>query len=141
MASYEGSNGAVKLVDGAGTYAAVAQVRSWNISHSRDTVEDTSMGDSFRTHKKGLESWSGSMEIIFDDSVSSEVNSALNPSTDTAIGIELFPDVSVVTTKFSGTIIVTEWAITASYDGLTTASVSFTGSGALTAAAANNYGA
>lgn len=134
MASYEGSNGAVKLLDGSGTLTAVAQVRSWNISHSRDTVEDTSMGDSFRTHKKGLESWSGSMDIIFDDSVSSEVNAAMNPSTDTVITGEWFPDVSVVTTKFSGAIIVTEYAITTSYDGLTTASVSFTGTGALTSA-------
>jgi predicted secreted protein len=134
MASYEGSNGAVKLLDGTGTLTAVAQVRSWSISHSRDTVEDTSMGDSFRTHKKGLESWSGSMEVVFDDSVSAEVSAALNPSTDTVITGEWFPDVSVVATKFSGTIITTEYSVTASYDGLVTASISFTGTGALVSA-------
>jgi len=131
MASYEGSNGSVKVLDGTGTLTAIAQVRSWNISHSRDTVEDTSMGDSFRTHKKGLQSWSGSMDIIFDDQEGAEVQASLNPNTDTVITAEWYPDASVVATKFSGTIIVTEYAVTASYDGLVTASVSFSGTGAL----------
>jgi len=131
MASYEGSNGSVKVLDGTGTLTAIAQVRSWNISHSRDTVEDTSMGDSFRTHKKGLQSWSGSMDIIFDDAEAAEVQTSLNPNTDTVITAEWYPDASVVATKFSGTIIVTEYAVTASYDGLVTASVSFSGTGAL----------
>jgi predicted secreted protein len=134
MASYEGSNGAVKLLDGSGTLTAVAQVRSWNISISRDTVEDTSMGDSYRTHKKGLQSWSGSMDIVYDDSTSAEVQAAISPDTDTVVTAEFFPDVSVVATKFAGTIIVTEFAVTASYDGLVTASVSFSGTGALSAA-------
>ena len=133
MASYEGSNGSVKVLDGTGTAAAIAQVRSWNISHSRDTVEDTAMGDSFRTHKKGLQSWSGSMEIIFDDQESAEVNASLDPNTDTVITADFWPDASVVGTKFTGTIIVTEYAVTASYDGLVTASVSFSGTGALAA--------
>jgi len=131
MASYEGSNGSVKVLDGTGTLTAIAQVRSWNISHSRDTVEDTSMGDSFRTHKKGLQSWSGSMDIIFDDAEAAEVQTSLNPNTDTAITAEWYPDASVVGTKFSGAIIITEYAVTASYDGLVTASVSFSGTGAL----------
>jgi predicted secreted protein len=138
MASYEGSNGAVKVLDGSGTLTAIAQVRSWNISISRDTVEDTSMGDSYRTHKKGLQSWSGSMDIVYDDSTVAEVNSAISPDTDTVITAEFFPDVSVVATKFAGTIIITEYAVTASYDGLVTASVSFSGTGALSAA---TYGA
>lgn len=133
MASYEGSNGTVKVLAGAGTITAIAQVRSWNISHSRDTVEDTSMGDSFRTHKKGLQSWSGSMEIIFDDAEQAEVNAALDPNTDDAVTVDFYPDSAVVATKFSGTIIVTEYAVTASYDGLITASVSFSGTGALSA--------
>jgi predicted secreted protein len=133
MASYEGSNGSVKVLDGTGTSTAIAQVRSWNISHSRDTVEDTSMGDSFRTHKKGLQSWSGSMEIIFDDAEGAEVNASLDPNTDTVITADFFPDAAVVGLKFTGTIIVTEYAVTASYDGLVTASVSFSGTGALAA--------
>jgi predicted secreted protein len=133
MASYEGSNGAVKVADGTGTAAAISYVRSWSITHTRDTVEATAMGTNggFRSFKKGLESWSGSMDIVFDDAVVAEVTTSLSPSTDTVITFEGYPDVSVVATKFSGTIIVTSFAITTSFDGLTTASVSFQGTGAL----------
>lgn len=134
MATYEGSNGAVKLLDGAGTATAVANVRGWSISVARDTVEDTAMGDSYRTYKKGLQNWSGSMDIIYDDSTSAEVNAAVSPDTDTVITASFYPDVSVTATKFEGTIIVTEFAVTSSYDGIVTASVSFQGTGALAAA-------
>lgn len=133
MAMYEGSNGSVKLLDGTGTLTNVAQVRSWTISATRDTVETTSMSSSgVRTFVKGLETWSGSMEIVYDDSTSTEVNAALNPSTDTVITGEWYPDNSVAGTKFAGTIIVTEFSVTATYDGITTASVSFQGTGAMT---------
>ncbi len=127
MATYEGSNGAVKMLSGTGTLTNVAEVQSWSVETTRDTVEDTVMGDSFRTFKKGLQSWSGTMDIIYSDSSDAEVSSALNPDTDAAITVELFPDSSV-----AGTIVVTSFSITASYDGLVTASVSFQGTGAPT---------
>ena len=132
MATYEGSNGAVKMVDGAGTMTAVAEVQSWNVSITRDTVEDTVMGDSHRTYKKGLQTWSGSMSVVYSDTSGAEVTNALNPDTDAVIGVELFPDTSVAGTKFAGNIVVTSFAVTASYDGLITAAVDFQGTGAPT---------
>lgn len=132
MATYEGSNGAVKLLSGSGTLTNVAEVQSWSVETTRDTVEDTVMGDSFRTYKKGLQSWSGSMDIVYSDSSDAEVSSSLDPNTDAAISVELFPDSGVAGTKFAGTIIVTSFSITASYDGLVTASVAFQGTGAPT---------
>ncbi len=131
MATYEGSNGKVMMKSGADTLTAVAAVRSWTATFTRDTVEDTSMNNSgYRTHKKGLQSWSGSMEIVYDDSTQAAVQTAMDPDTDAAVMVEFYPDESVVGTLFSGTVIVTEFAVTASYDGLVTASVSFTGTGA-----------
>lgn len=131
MATYEGSNGKVMTKSGSDTLTAIAAVRTWNISLTRDTVEDTSMNNAgYRTHKKGLQSWSGSMDIVYDDTTSSVVQTALNPDTDAAVSVELYPDESVSATKFGGSIIVTEFAVTASYDGLVTATVSFTGTGA-----------
>jgi predicted secreted protein len=132
MATYEGSNGAVKMVDGAGSLTAVAEVQSWNVSTTRDTVEDTVMGDGYRTYKKGLQTWSGSMTIVYSDTSGAEVTTALNPDTDTVIGVELFPDTSVTGTKFAGNIVVTSFAVTASFDGLITATVDFQGTGAPT---------
>lgn len=134
MATYEGSNGAVKLLSGSGTATAVAQVRSWTVTVARDTVEDTAMGDGYRTYKKGLQNWSGTMDIVYDDSTSAEVNEAISPDTDGVVTADFYPDVSVTATKFSGNIVVTSFAVTASYDGLVTASVAFQGTGALAAA-------
>jgi predicted secreted protein len=132
MATYEGSNGAVKMLSGTGTLTNVAEVQSWSVETTRDTVEDTVMGDSFRTFKKGLQSWSGTMDIIYSDSSDAEVSSALNPDTDAAITVELFPDSSVAGTKFAGAIGVTSFSVTSSFDGLVTASVAFQGTGAPT---------
>ena len=133
MATYEGSNGKVMIKSGADTLTAIAAVRTWSVTFTRDTVEDTSMNNAgYRTHKKGLQTWSGSMEIVYDDSSSPAVTAALNPDTDAAVTVEFYPDEAVVGTLFAGPIIVTEFGVTASFDGLVTASVSFQGNGAPT---------
>ena len=135
MATYEGSNGKVMVKSGADTLTAIAAVRTWSATFTRETVEDTSMNNAgYRTHKKGLQSWEGSLEIVYDDTTAAIVQTALNPDTDTAVGVELYPDEAVSATKFAGTIIVTEFSVTSSYDGLVTASVSFSGTGAPTTA-------
>lgn len=135
MARYEGSAGSVKIKSGSDALTAVASVRSWSMDITRDTVEDTSMGSSgVRTYKKGLQSYSGSMDIVYDDSEDTIVSTALDPATDDTVSVELFPDGSVTATKFAGDVIVTSYSVTASYDGITEASVSFTGTGALTTA-------
>lgn len=133
MANYEGSAGTVKIKSGADALTAVASVRAWSLDITRDTVETTSMSSGgVRTHKKGLQSYSGSMDIVYDDSENAIVSTSLDPDTDAAVGIELYSDASVDGTKFAGTVIVTGYSISANYDGLTEATVSFTGTGALT---------
>lgn len=135
MASYEGSAGSVKIASGSDTLTAVASVRSWSIDITRDTVEDTSMSSGgARTYKKGLQTWSGTMDIVYDDSEDAIVKTALDPDTDDTVNVELYPDGTVTATKFAGDIIVTGWSVSASYDGLVEASVSFQGTGAPTTA-------
>lgn len=132
MATYEGSGGQAKIKSGSDTLTAVASVRSWNLDVTREVVEDTVMGDGNRTYKKGLQDYSGSMDIVFDSSEDTVVSTALTPDTDDTVSIELYSDSNDDTTKFAGNVIVTSYSITASYDGLTEASVSFQGTGALT---------
>ena len=131
MATYEGSAGQVKIKSGSDALTAVASVRSWNLDVTRETVEDTVMGDGNRTYKKGLQDYSGSMDIVFDSSENAIVSTALTPDTDDTVSIEFYSDANDDTTKFAGDVIVTSYSITASYDGLTEASVSFQGTGAL----------
>jgi len=135
MATYEGSAGTVKIKSGSDSLTAVASVRSWSMDISRDTVEDTSMASSgVRTYKKGLQTFSGSMDIVYDDSEATAVSTALTPDTDDTVSVELYSNSAADTTKFAGDVIVTSYSISASYDGLTEVSVSFQGTGALTTA-------
>lgn len=135
MANYEGSAGTVKIKSGSDTLTAIASVRSWSLDITRDTVETTSMSSGgVRTYKKGLQTYTGSMDIVYDDSENAIVSTALNPDTDDAVAVELYSDAAVDATKFAGTVIITGYSITANFDGLTEASVSFQGTGAITTA-------
>ena len=128
MATYEGSNGQVQL-----NGTAVAEVRSWTLTHTRETVEDTVMGDGFRTYKKGLQTWTGSMEVVYSDSENATVETAIDPDTDSAITVKFYADANNTTTAvWEGGVVVTSFSTTESFDGLMTATVEFQGTGAPT---------
>ena len=125
MATHKGSEGIVKV--GANS---VAEIRSYSIEESADTLEDTSMGDSARTYKPSLTSFSGSLDVFWDEtdtsgqgalSIGSEVTLNVYPEGDTAGD-----------TYYSGSAIVTGVSRTGSFDGLVEASISVQGNGALT---------
>ena len=131
MANYQGNNGQVKIKSGADTLTAVADVRSWSVTVTREVVENTAMGDDFIKYLKGTGSFTGSMDIVYNDSENTIVATSMNPDTDAAVTVEFYGD-AVDGTKFVGEVIVNSFAVTASYDGLMTASISFTGTGAPT---------
>ena len=125
MATHKGSEGVVKV--GANT---VAEIRSYTITESADTLEDTSMGDSARTYKPSLTTFTGSIDALWDEtdttgqgalSIGAEVTFAVYPEGDTSGD-----------TYYTGSAIVTEVSRTGSFDGLVEASVSLQGTGALT---------
>ena len=129
MATYTGENGAVKIgADSAGE-AAIAEVRSWTVEHTKDVIEDTVMGDAARTYKSGLHQFTGTMEVVYD-SGHTAASDAFRPDVDSALYIEFYPN-SSAGEKFTGQVIVTSVSRTASYDDLVTASVSFQGTGPL----------
>lgn len=125
MATHKGSEGTVKV----GTNA-VAEIKSYSLEESSDTLEDTSMGDSARTYKPSLTSFSGSLDVFWDEtdtsgqgalSIGSEVTLNVYPEGDTAGD-----------TYYTGSAIVTGVSRSASFDGLVEASISVQGNGALT---------
>ena len=125
MATHKGSEGTVKV----GTNA-VAEIRSYSLEESADTLEDTSMGDSARSYKPSLTSFSGSLDVFWDEtdtsgqgalSIGSEVTLNVYPEGDTAGD-----------TYYTGSAIVTGVSRSASFDGLVEASISVQGNGALT---------
>jgi len=62
MATHTGSEGTVKV--GANT---IAEIRSFSIEESAETLEDTSMGDTARTYKPSLTTFTATVDVLWDD--------------------------------------------------------------------------
>jgi len=124
MATHKGSEGTVKVGSD-----AVAEIRSYSLEESADTLEDTSMGDSARTYKSSLTSFSGSVDVFWD-----ETDTAQNAlSIGSEVTLNVYPEgAESGDTYYTGTAIVTGVTRSASFDGLVEASVSVQGTGALT---------
>ena len=125
MATHKGSEGLVKVGS-----ATVAEVKSYSLEESADTIETTKMGDAARSYLPSLTSFSGSVDCFWDE-------------TDTAGQVALTPGASVTLvfypegeasgdTYYSGTALVTGKTITGSFDGMVEASISVQGTGAIT---------
>jgi predicted secreted protein len=125
MATHKGSEGIVKVGSN-----SVAEIRSYSIEESADTLEDTSMGDSARTYKPSLTSFSGSLDVFWDETDSSG-QGALSVGSEVTLNVYPEGD-SAGDTYYTGSAIVTGVSRTASYDGLVEASISVQGNGALT---------
>lgn len=125
MATYTGQNGVLKL-----DTVAVAELRSFSIETSTETIENTSMTDTSRTYVPGLETFSGTADVFFDDAHHDDI-AALNGGA-AAVALEAYPGGTTVGyPKLTGNIIVTGYSISSSLDGMVEASISFQGTGDL----------
>ena len=125
MATHKGSEGTVKVGSN-----AVAEIRSYSIEESADTLEDTSMGDSARTYKPSLTSFSGSLDVFWDET---DTNGQGALTIGSQVTLNVYPEGSDTgDSYYTGTAIVTGVTRSASFDGLVEASISVQGTGALT---------
>jgi predicted secreted protein len=125
MATFTGSDGVILV----GT-DQIAEVRSYSIDETMDTLEDTAMGDTSRTYKTSLKSFSGSADVFFDDSDTAG-QGALTVGSEVTLSVQ-FEGNTTGDHKMSGTVLITGRTISASFDGMVEASISFQGTGALT---------
>jgi len=125
MATFTGSDGVILV----GT-DQIAEVRSYSIDETMDTLEDTAMGDTSRTYKTSLKSFSGSADVFFDDSDTAG-QGALTVGSEVTLNVQ-FEGNTTGDHKMSGTVLITGRTISASFDGMVEASISFQGTGALT---------
>jgi len=126
MATHKGSEGIVKV----GSTNVVAEIRSYSIEESADTLEDTSMGDSAKTYKPSLTSFSGSLDVFWDETDTSGQGAL---SIGSEVTLNIYPEGDTTgDTYYGGSAIVTGVSRSGSYDGLVEASISVQGNGALT---------
>ena len=128
MAIHKGSEGTVHV----GT-DAVAEIKSYSVEDTMDTVEVTTMGDTFRDYEATLSSFSGSIDVFWDEVDTAQI--ALQAGSE--VVLKFYPEGTDTGDKYySGTAIVTGLSISASFDGMVEASISVQGKTALTLATA-----
>lgn len=129
--TYKGKDGIVKV--GANN---IGEVRNFSVEETADTIEDTSMGDSARTYKDSLTSFTASIDALFDqssaDSVTADAGQVALTIGSTATFKFLPQGDTTGDYQLSGEGIVTSISRSQSYDGLVEISFSIQGSGALT---------
>jgi len=126
MATHTGSEGTVKV--GAN---AIAEIRSFSLEETADTLEDTTMGDTARTYKSSLTTFTGSVDVFWDETDTTG-QGALTIGASVTLNVYPEGDTSG-DTYYTGTAIVTGVTRSSSFDGLVEASITVQGSGALTA--------
>lgn len=124
MATHTGSEGVIK--SGANT---VAEVRSYTVSETGDTIEDTSMGDASRTYKAGLKTWTASVEAFWDET---DTNGQGSFDVGSSVTLNVYPEGSSTgDVYYTGSALVTGKTINATFDGMVEASFTLQGTGAL----------
>ncbi len=125
MATHTGSEGVVKSATN-----TIAEVRSYTISETGDTIEDSVMGDVSRTYKAGLRTWTASVEVFWDETDTTGQGSFTVGST---VTLNVYPEGSSSGDMYyTGSAIVTGRTINATFDGMVEASFTLQGTGALT---------
>jgi len=129
MATHIGRDGIIKVGSN-----AVAELRSFSIEETGDTVEDTVMTDTARTYISTLTSFTGSADVFWDETDTSGQGALTVGS---SVTINFYPEGdSTGDTYYTGTALVTGVTRSASFDGMVEASITLQGSGALTASTA-----
>lgn len=130
MATHKGSEGTVKIGSN-----AIAEIRTWSINQTADTIEDTTMGDSARTYQSSLNTWDGSVDVFWDETDTTGQGAC---TIGTSITLNVYPEGATTgDTYFSGTALVTGITRTASFDGMIESSITFKGTGALSISTAS----
>ena len=124
MATHHGKEG---VVTAGGT--AVGELTSFTLETTGDVVEDTALTDATKSFVAGRTSFSGTLEMHFDETDSPQTSLTAGSS----IAFILLPEGNASGDRsFSGTGIVTGMSVNNSMDAIVSRTVTFQGTGALT---------
>ena len=126
MATHHGKEGVVKA---GGT--GIGELTGFTLETTGDVVEDTALSDATKSFVAGRTSFSGTLEMHYDETDSPQQTLTAGSS----ISFVLLPEGNASGDEsFTGTGIVTGMSVSIPLDGITTRSVTFQGTGALTRA-------
>jgi hypothetical protein len=134
MAFFRGEEGSVNFKNTSGTTEAIVSTTGWTLDTTKDTLDVTSHGATFRSFVGGLISGSGTIDFLYTAAGSNEtenlVDDVLTAEDPADAQFELFLDTSG-SKKISFSGIVTGTSLSATTGDLQTVSVSFITSGAI----------
>ena len=138
MAFHRGEEGSVKFKNGSGTTEAIVSTTGWTLDTTKDTLECTAHGDTFRKYVGSLMSGSGTVDFLYTAASGNETANlladVLTAEDPADAQFELFLDTSgSQKVSFSG--IVTGSSLSATTGDIETVSISFITSGTITNAA------
>ena len=124
MANHLGREGLVKI-----SSTTIGELRNYSLSHSSDVVEDSVIGDTYRTRLATMKTWSASGDLYWDETNAGQLLITIGSS----VTLNLYPEGDTAgDTYYSGAAIVTKFDISASFDGIVEGAISFEGNGVLT---------
>lgn len=125
MATHLGKEGTVQVGSN-----AIAEIRGFSIDETIDTVEDTSMGDSSKSYLASIKDFSGSVDVLYDET---DTNGQTALSVGSSVTLNFAPEgTDSGDVKLTGTAIVTGKSVTSSFDGLVESTITVQGTGGLT---------
>ena len=125
MATHLGKEGTVQVGSN-----AIGEIRGFSIDETIDTVEDTSMGDASKSYLASIKDFSGSVDVLYDET---DTNGQTALAVGSSVTLNFAPEGTASgDVKLTGTAIVTGKSITSSFDGLVESTITVQGTGGLT---------
>ena len=123
MATKLGREGLIKL-----SSTTIGELRNYALTHSSDTVEDSVIGDTYRTRLASMKSFSVSGDLYWDETDAGQLLITIGSS----VTLNLYPEGATTgDVYYSGAAIVTQFNVSASFDGVIEGQISFEGNGPL----------
>ena len=136
MAILRGEQGAVQFDAAGSTNATIVGTRSWSLSVTKETLDVTDHGDTFRSFVGSLVSGSGTVELVYDPDATGQagfLEDVITTADPADATFELFTTGTTSGTdsvSFAG--IITDMEITSTVGELVIVSCNFVTSGAIT---------
>lgn len=134
MSIIRGYNGSIKA---GSTPLTVGEVKTFTLDQSADVVETSTLGNAWASNASTLKRWSGSLTAHFDigDSGQDELRSSLSAGSSVALELYFGGESGVGATSYTGSAVIESISLGNDVAGISEASISFTGTGALTESA------
>ena len=137
MAFFRGEEGSVSFDNGSGTVGAIASTTAWTLDTTKDTLDVTAHGATSRSFVGSLISGSGTVDLLYTatsgDNTAEILSDVLTAEDPGDASFSLFLDTGG-TKKLSFNGIITGTSFSSTVGDISTVSVSFITTGAITSA-------